>query len=339
MAEVVIRNEDDAYALLERIVDKNINAEKLNIEFEGWPNLYVRLKGEQFESTITPTIMKAFIELQAGIHRAYATAAYGTPNAAKLTKSERQMLEIVVKVEPGSSIFTIDFQEMFEKVCGDLIGKMDGTQTLIAIICFALLYFGNSAYKNRLQTRKEIRSEEIKSEEQKALLDNMRFAQEQETERARIMANVAATNPRVHTIEALAQNTQAELLKRSATADSIEIQDIQLTGRQAEELAKNARKPVIDIRLDGLYRILSVDSTDPDGFKVKVRSRASGDEFIAVVQDETLDRAYKQALQRGEWQKKPVELIINAKQRTSDDSIYAAKIIKANLPESPDNKV
>ncbi len=333
MAEFVIRNEDDAYALLQRITSKDIGGEKLDIEFDGWPSLYVRLKGEQFESTITPTVMKAFIELQAGIYRAYATATYGSPNAVRLTKSEREMLEIVVKVGPGSSIFTIDFQEMLEKLCGDLIGKMDGTQTLIAIICFALLYFGNSAYKNRLQTRKDIRSEEIKSEEQKALLDNMRFAQEQETERARIIASLAAENPRVHTINELAQNTQAELLKRASTADSIEIQDIQLTGRQAEELARNARKPVIDIRLDGLYRILSVDSTDPDGFKVKVKSRANGDEFIAIVQDETLDRAYKQALQRGEWQKKPVELIINAKQRTADDSIYAAKIIKANFPE------
>lgn len=35
--------------------------------------------------------MKAFIELQAGIHRAYGTATYGSPNAAKLSKSERQI--------------------------------------------------------------------------------------------------------------------------------------------------------------------------------------------------------------------------------------------------------
>lgn len=331
MAEIIIRSEEDAYALLTRITSGVINPDTLNIEFDGWPNLYVRLKGEQFQSTITPTIMKAFIELQSGINRAYATAVYGSPNAAKLTKAEREMLEMVVRVEPGSSIFTVDYQVILEKICGELIGKMDGTQVLIALLGFALLYFGKSALCFRLQTRKDIRSEEIKSEEQKILLETMRFAQEQETERAKIMAEIAATYPRVHTIDALAQNTQAELLKRAATADSIELQGIQLTGHQAEVLAKNARKPVIDIRLDGMYRILSVDSTDPEGFKVKVRSRANGDEFIAVVQDETLDNTYKQALQHGEWQKKPVELIINAKQRTADDSIYAAKIIKATF--------
>lgn len=159
-------------------------------------------------------------------------------------------------------MFTIDFQDMLKKICGDLIGKMDGTETLIALISFALLYFGNSAYRSRLQTRKEIRFEEIKNDERKSLINSMHFTQEQETERARIISEVAASHARVYTIKVLAEDTQAEMLKRASVADGIQIQDIELTGLQAGELAKNARKPILDIRMDGFYRILSVDSTE-----------------------------------------------------------------------------
>lgn len=331
--EIIIRNESDAYEFLESLVAGHFDVNRESIKFDGWPNFHLHLQGERFSSTITLGMMKAFVDLQSGIYRAYATATYGTPVITKLTKTEREMLELVVKVEPGSSNYTIDFQYIFNNLLDKAVDKMTGWQILIAIICVAVLYFGASAYKNYLQIKKDIRVTEIKDESQKDLLKEMHFQQEQETKRMQIMANAMEISPRVQTIDALAQNTQAELLKRASAADSIEIQGVQLTGRQAEILAKNARKPVIDIRLDGVYRILNVDSADPEDFKVRVRNMVSRDEFTAVVQNETLNKAYKQALQDGEWKKKPVELTINAKQRTSDDTIYAAKIIRAVFRE------
>ncbi|XPL50550.1 hypothetical protein ACMFY2_12045 [Enterobacter cloacae subsp. cloacae] len=99
MTVITIRGEDDVYGLLQQFMHSSDLPDNVRFEFEGWPNFKVKLVGEQFQSTITPTVMKAFLELQAGIYRAFATATYGSPNAAKLTKEERQMLEMVIEVE------------------------------------------------------------------------------------------------------------------------------------------------------------------------------------------------------------------------------------------------
>lgn len=329
MNAITIRGESDVYDLLSQLMDNEIAPQNVKLEFDGWPNFKVKLVGEQFQSTITPTVMKAFLELQAGVYRAFATANYGSPNAAKLTKEERNMLEMVVEVEKGSSKFNVDFQEILQDACNLVVGKLDSKHILIALLSFSVLYFGDSMYKNYLEDRKEARQSEAKNEEQRALIEHLSFAQKQETERAQIIAELAAKNPRVHTIAELSKDTKAELLKRTSVADQISVQGIEMTGEEAEELAKNARQQAIEIRLDGKYRILNVDSSDPLEFKVKVRSLANGDEFTAIVQDETVDLAHKLALQKGEWQRKAVELVINAKQRPKDNSIYAAKIIKA----------
>ncbi|MEI7341405.1 hypothetical protein WCT87_07945 [Pectobacterium brasiliense] len=329
MTVAVIRGEDDVYALLSKLINGEDSPSDLKVLFEGWPKFKIKLVGEQFQSTITPTVMKAFLELQAGIYRSYATACYGSPNATKLTREEREMLEMVVEVEPGSSKFNVDFGEILQNAVDGVVGKLESKHILIALLSFSVLYFGDSAYKNYLENRKDVRQAEIKSDEQRELIKHLTFTSKQETERALIIATAAAQNSRVHTISELSKDTKAEVLKRASSADKIELQGIQLTGDEAEELSKNARQQAIEIRLDGNYRILNVDSSDPSEFKVKVRSLENGDEFVATVQDLTVDMSHKLALQRGEWDRKSVRLTINAKQRPSDGTIYSAKVIQA----------
>ena len=77
---ITIRSEDDAYGLLQKLVDKSINIGDRQLSFEGWPTLTLRLQGQDYQSTITPPVMKAFLELQQGIYRSYATAKYNSPH-------------------------------------------------------------------------------------------------------------------------------------------------------------------------------------------------------------------------------------------------------------------
>lgn len=335
MNEIVINNESDVYKLLEILSDKSFDMTKLdnlNVDFNGWPILQVRMVGTQFNSSITAPVMKAFLELQKSLYRSFATAKYGVPSPAKLSKDEKQMLELIIKVEEGSSKFKIDLQQLLENTCKNLVGKMESKHILIAVLSIAVLYFGDSAYKNYLDNRKEIRQQEIKNDEQKATLDHLKFVGQEETKRAKIMADLAVQNPRVQTIVALSEDAKAEFLKRGSTASIMEYQGVKLSGDIADELGKNARKPSIDIRLDGLYRVLNVDSSDPIEFKVKVRNVRNGEEFTAAVQVNTLKMAHIQAIQNGEWARKLVNMTINAKQRTKDNTIYNAKVIFAELP-------
>lgn len=327
---LTIRSEEDAYDLLKKLVDKSVNVNDQQLSFEGWPTLTLRLQGDGYQSTITPPVMKAFLELQQGIYRSYAVAKYNTPHK-RLTNEEKAALEIRVKVEPGSSMFSIDMQQLLERLCHELVGKMDPTTILISVIGAGVIWAGQSMYKHYLDQRTDVRKAEIKSEADRALLEQLKFGQEQETKRAEIMAAAFGQNARLQTIANISEDTKAALIKRSASADVIEIQGVELTGEVADELVKNARRKSEEIRLDGMYRILNVDSSNPEEFKVKVKCQASGDEFVAKVQDKTLEGRYLEALKDSEWKRKPVRLQVNAK--SLDDVIKDAIVIRAEFPQ------
>lgn len=327
---LTIRSEEDAYDLLKKLVDKSVNVNDQQLSFEGWPTLTLRLQGEGYQSTITPPVMKAFLELQQGIYRSYAVAKYNTPYK-RLTNEEKAALEIRVKVEPGSSMFSIDMQQLLERLCHELVGKMDQSTIIISVLGAGIIWAGQSMYKHYLDQRADVRKTEIKSEADRALLEQLKFGQEQETKRAEIMAAAFGQNARLQTIANISEDTKAVLIKRSSAADVIEIQGVELTGEVADELVKNARRKSEEIRLDGMYRILNVDSSNPEEFKVKVKCQASGDEFVAKVQDKTLEGRYLEALKDSEWKRKPVRLQVNAK--SLDDVIKDAIVIRAEFPQ------
>ncbi len=332
-----IRNEDDAYELLASYYDDQaILREDFEIKFDGWPVLEIKISGDKFSSTITPTVMKGLIDFQKAIYRSYALSKYNSFNINKLTKSEKDDLEIQVKVSKGSSHLGIDFQAALEKFMMGLANKMEPTQIVIIILGIALLYFGHSALRMYLQGRKETRLSEIKSKEAAELIASQKFASEQETKKMEIIAGITNKNKVMGNAKAYAYEAHTGLLKSVKSADSAELQGIEIGGDVAEELVKNARKKAIEVRLDGEYRILAVDATNKDGFKVKIMDTGTLDKFNALVQDKTLDNKYKQIIQEAEWSKSPVKLVINA--RDVGGEIRGASILSADKVDATNHE-
>lgn len=324
-----ITSEDEAFALLKGLIDKSISLPNELVTFNGWPKMSIRLQGENFKSSLTPDLMKAFIELQSNIYRSYALTKYNSPNVRSLTQEERKQLEIVVTVSEGSSILDVDLQGVLEKMAVEMVGKMEPTHLVVTILGIGLVWAGHSAYNKYLDSRVQIRQTEVKSEEQRAMIEHLKFSSEQETERTRLITNLAAENSKVANVAALADDTRAELLKRGSKADTFEMQGVTISGGIADELSKNARRKSEEIRLDGEYRILSVDSSNPDEFKVKLRCLSSKTEFIAKVQDKTMEQRHIEALKSGEWSREPVSMHINAK--SMDGIIRDAVVIDAKF--------
>lgn len=326
---ITIQSEDQLFETLQNVESGVIDVEGVKLHFDGWPTFRLRVVGEGYDATITPNLMKGFLELQAAIYRSYAMARYNTPKATKLSQYERDLLTIRIKVEKGSSLFDIDFQEILENLAKELVGKMDAKTIVITVLGFAILYFADSSYKNYLDGRVQTRIQEVQSEEKREMLKQMRFAQEQETERARIMASIVTQQPRLKTIAGFSDDAKTELLKRSGDAETIEVQGVEISGEDATEIMKTKRNKSTAILLAGHYRILSVDSSNVESFKVKLRSVDSGDEFIALVEDNTLEKRFLVALQKGEWSRTPIKLHIDAKEINGE--IRNAKVTYAEL--------
>lgn len=334
--DLVIKSEDDAFRFLQQTIDGQVNFDNINVTFDGWPNLAVHVKGDKFDSSLTPSLMKGFLELQKGINRSYCLVRYGTPNTNVLTRKEREELEIQVKVGQGSTTTNIDLQSLLSNISTQVIDKMDPKTLAFTLVSLALIWGGKVSYAKYLENRRQIRETEVKSEETRELLKNQTFLSEQETERTRILATAFANNAQVAGLSSVAEDSKSVFIKELGTAAHSTIQGIEIDGDMATELAKNARRKSIDIAFNAKFRILLVDSSDPETFKVRLRNMETNDEFTAKVQDKSLDSRYIKALQYGEWSKKPVQLIISAK--SMDNEIKNALVLEATMPEEPEDE-
>ncbi|KZY98737.1 MAG: hypothetical protein CMH97_10460 [Oceanospirillaceae bacterium] len=324
MAEITIRSEQDAAALLERYFDNEIDqSTPLSIQFDGWPVLTMRLEGEGFDQSITPSVMKGFIELQSAIYKAVAIERYGP--GGRLSQAERDELEFKIKVGKGSSIYNIDLQSLATTLINKAVPTMDPTTAAVTIVSLALVWAGRSAWNSYLDNRKNIRADELKSEVEREHLQTLQFMSEEETKRMALLQRVIEQVPTVDNASRLTDDARGDVLKMLRRTESASIGEIDLDPEIAMTLAKNARRKSVEVRLDGEYRIIKNDITDPDAFKVRLRNTKNKSEVEARVQDDSVNDALKNRIQQAEWLREPIKLRINAK--SLDGEIKNAVVI------------
>lgn len=323
MSVAVIDSDQAAFEWLERYLE---GEQVEGVKLEGWPKLSIRLTGDKFDQSLTPSIMKGFVDFQSEINRSYALSKYGAANANKLSKEERKELEIRVKVEKGSTVLEVNFQELLTSIASKAVTSMDPATLGMTIVGLGAIWGSATAYKAFLNHRKEIRMAEVQSESDREHLSTLQFMSEQETKRAEVMASVVKRSSELDNASRFADDARADLLKTMSKADTAEIDGITLDSDTTSQLMSNARRKSEEVRLDGEYRILRNDTTDPTAFKVKVRNVSNQNEFEALVQDESLSDNYKTLLREAEWDRTTVKLSINAKQL--DDTIRSAVVIR-----------
>jgi hypothetical protein len=327
--DLVVRSEQEAYEFLDRYLRHELPTGTYNLRFEGWPKVVIHLEGPRYHATITPTVMRGLVALQKEIYRSYSIAKFNRPNTQQLTRQERKDLEFEVKVSNGSSTYEIDFQAIAIKLLELSVGRMDSHDLTAVVLSFAALFFGSSMLKTFLDDRRQKRETELKSEDQRKLIEHLKFSTEEETKRMGIMSELVRGNPRIGNLQTYAEDARLALLKSVTSADTAEIQGIEIDGDAAEVLAQNARAKSKEVRLDGAYRIQVVDSGNPDDFRLKIVNIDSKDQFTATVQDESLTADARRILQEAEWSKRPVLLKINA--REIRETIRDAVIIGVDI--------
>jgi hypothetical protein len=308
---LTIRSDADAYAFFAKYLDGKAKIE--DVVLEGWPKLKIRLRGEKFEQSLTPGVMKGIIELQNAINRSYALNKYGIANAGRLTADEREELEIVVKVDKGSTILEIDFQALLTHAATKMIDKMDPITLAVTVVAAGAIWASSTVVKKYLENKKEEKILSAKTESEREYFESMRFMSTQETKRMELLTRVIEKNHELMNVYRHAEDAKTDLLKSMSRADEAEIAGVPIDSETAKELSANARRQSNEIRLDGMYRILRNDTTDPLAFRVRVRSINNNAVIDASVQDITLTDRTKRILQVAEWSRAPVKLGINAK--------------------------
>lgn len=236
---MLINSIEELMNLVERaIVDPSLIEEA----FEFGPvfshgKLIIHLTGDRYDSTISTSVMRALLSLQEELYRIYALRK---PDGSRLSQKERESVEIVVSVKPGSTII-----EVMENVLG-VFTNMTGNQQVLTISIIAATFLISGIVK-AVVSRKNSN-------------DNL---QTRKTE-LEIAATEREGNQKVF-LQTIAEVVGAhrDTLKYLAREpfDSMKINGVQLTKEEihAAIAGHRARREEEDIPYSGLFKIMRID--------------------------------------------------------------------------------
>lgn len=311
---IAINNETDAWDLLDKAVRGILPNDTFQIDFGDWAEFHLKFAGAKFDSTMTTSMMEAFIELQKSVYRLYAKLHYNDARSILLTEADRRALDILIQISPGSTKATVDLKDALKQLVKGAVNKMDAKHYIILAMVGAVAWTSTTMWKDYLQSQSDVKKANIQ----------VAMSQE-ETRRLQIFAEAVKQVPHVAVVASDANEARNKILKSAKSADSIEVAGQNLTKDQAAQLSRSSRSHSEEVRLDGEYRIIKVDSSNADHFKVYLLSK-EGKSFPAELTDQTITKAKnRELLQEAEWEKKPINLMING--TTVRGEVTTAKII------------
>ena len=339
MAEFVVSSEHDAISLLKRALDGNIGGDQESeISFDGWPQLVVHLPETPIDGSISPTMMAAFLEYQEAINRSYVLITRGDPSLRTLRDDEREDLEFRVKVEKGSSDYVVVLGNIFEKIGLGAISKMTPEQVTIAGVTIAIILGAGLTFRHFINKRAEIRRAEIdadqeyqmselQAKERAALIELQRQTAAAHVESLKLVADAVSRVPALQKVEEYADAARMKVLKAIAADGGGTVQGVTMSSSVAREIVTLPRRKSEDDSIKGVMRVLRVDTSPVDGFKVTFWDQSTKSEIVATLRDAMASARDKAIIQAAEWQKSLVDVEISGRRigtRILDGTIVSA---------------
>lgn len=179
--KIEIKSEEDAWRSLQMALANEIGEFDL-IEFSGWPVFKLTIEGKDFNGTIPTRIMPPILELQREIHRIYCKAKYNTENTKLLKPDERDFLELIVQIKPGSTKFVTELFKALNEIIKN--SHMTGAQATILLVSIAAMLTASIGWKDWLANRERAHGQEVTVQMSK-----------QETERLKLVTEALSRIP------------------------------------------------------------------------------------------------------------------------------------------------
>jgi hypothetical protein len=327
-----IENEDDAWKAFEDAINsKFADDARPTFVWAGWPNIEVYLPNTPIEGSISTSMMEAFVELQRSIYKTHLLLAPGR-RRRRLSQVERDAFEFRVKVEKGSSDYSINLQEIVAKLGKDVIAQMTGQQLVITVLGLALIFAGSVAWKAWLKYKIDQRKVVSDDEKTTKLLDNYQAQLEHDTNRYAMLTKAIETRPQLKQIEYHADAARGEIVKAIADDDGGRVMGVDLDRQVATEISSVPRQHSTEATVAGQYRVAKVDTTAPDGFKVTLEDLKSGEQITASLFDAIISAQHKEIIKSAEWDKRPI--FVEMSGRRLRGKILDAKVVSVRRGET-----
>ena len=325
---LTITNETEAFEQLKLALESQLKDDAMIVEFKKWPVITIRLEGKGYDSTITPHMAVALVDLQAAMNRTYAQVLRGTSNPNTLTNQQKQEIEFKAKVEKGSSLLTVDLGPYMSTLASGLVGKMDGSQMVMTVLGLAVVAGSTLAYKSFLKTRTEDRKVTADMQERVAL-------SQEETKRLGVMQAVIAETLLVRRAAEDFDEARHSVTKSVADARTLTVQGVELSNVQAKAIAATPRSTAEEVQLNGQYTINKLDWTKSDEVRISISSTDNELDFTAKLNTETLTNEQVEMLKASEWGRQALYFQINATKLRGDITTATIMSVEGPKPAKP----
>jgi hypothetical protein len=330
---ITITSDNDAWDVFEKAMN-NVFTEDVELKFENWPILNIVMKSPIHYGSLTARNMAGMIELQNSIYRTYALTVYNTLSLTRLSDDDKNRLALVFKISEGSSdIITFLFDQL-ESLTQGMKDKMEPKHYLVLVLGAGLIWASYAGYSNWLQNEKDMFLAEQQTKTRRIELDERQFATTEETRRMELLTSAFAVEPKLEQIQETVDETRAAIFKSALDAESITIAGVEnVKGTTLKTILSSPRSKSVDDRLDGIFRIVKVDSSKFDYFTVTLRNIDDGVVISAQIKDsDIVEKKKKTCLQEAEWNKRPVLVQMNIKRNKGN--IVDASIVKVEQPDA-----
>ncbi|WP_444891237.1 hypothetical protein [Microbulbifer sp. DLAB2-AA] len=302
---IKIQSEDVAWRYIEEALEGKYDNDVVELDFNEWPSFHVNVKGDRYDSTITTSMMRSLVDLQGHLNRVYAEIIYGK-SAKSLTAEERSSLEIVFKVEKGSSNVVADLSGFFAELGKNAMEKMTGKQVVTVVLGAAALWASTSAYDHYLKDKQ-------KSAEEK--------------NRHEITVQLIKQQPRLMEIQNANVAAYTNILKSVPDADLVTTDKVTLRKDEIENITKQERQSTELKRIDDLYLISSL-KIKQDSYKIDVLRVSDGRVVPTELFKGHLSMDEMENIMRAFTNEKPISL--NIVGRVRGEEITSANIVGVN---------
>lgn len=251
-----VGSDEEAWKLLKTALDGNYDSSVVELEFNNWPVFQITVSGDRYDSTIPSSMMRSLVELQTHLYRVYAEIVYGK-SARSLTAEERDLLEIVFKVESGSSSVFGDLSGFFGELGKNAMDKMTGKQVVTIVLGAAALWAGASSF-------------EIYTENQQKKLE--------EVNQHELKLKLLEQQPKLMEIQNEQVAAFTDVLKSVSDANSVKLDDHTFSQPQIQMITASERQTTELSRIDDFYLVSSLKSLQ-DRYKIEL-TRISDDRNI-----------------------------------------------------------
>lgn len=253
VVELVIQSEEQAQGYFQQALDGAFDNLSVLIKFDGWPSLDIDIEGPRYHSSLPTGVLKALIEYQSAINRAYASIAYGK-TAKSMTEEDRKEVELVFNVHEGSTDTDTELWGTLTTLGAKAIERMTGKQLVITVLGAAFLASATYGSVHWMDTQAAIQADANKQQ---------------------MVAQILNQNEHLAQLQADLGRASLTLVKGAYDANKISYGDVELSKPQIEAINQRGRETTAVSRIDGAYEIVQLKRFD-DKWRVVLFSERTG---------------------------------------------------------------